>query len=69
MACDTCNDTGWTGWHKPIHGRMVFIPQLCTCVAAEAAASRYEQNLKAGKAGRHGELHHEVNPPAVKRSA
>ena len=32
--CKVCNDTGWTGWEKPMSGvdgkiHMVFVPQRC----------------------------------------
>lgn len=52
--CAICNDTGWTGWEKPMSDgrggvRMVFVPQLCRCGAADIAAEKYEQNLKAGR--------------------
>lgn len=54
--CDICNDKGMTGWHKPMRGidgmiRMIFLPQICQCEAGIAAAKRYEQNLRDGKAG------------------
>jgi hypothetical protein len=60
MPCPTCSDTGWTGWEKPMSDgrrgiRMVFVPQVCVCKAGDAAASRYEQNVTSGKAGRDGE--------------
>ena len=59
MPCEICNDTGMTGYHKPMRGadgtlRMVFVPQLCRCTAGVHAARKYEQNLKEGRAGMSG---------------
>jgi hypothetical protein len=44
MPCPTCNDTGWTGWEKPMSDgrrgiRMVFVPQVCVCKAGDACGA------------------------------
>lgn len=56
-VCAVCKGSGWTGHYKPMsdgHGgtQLVFVPRLCGCPAADDAANRYEENLKAGRAGR-----------------
>ena len=58
-TCPICNDTGVTGYHKPMRAidgttRMIFTPQICQCEAGTHAAERYEQNLKEGRAGMNG---------------
>ena len=37
MHCDTCKDTGMTGWEKPMGNPpvMVFVPQPCQCIAGD----------------------------------
>ncbi len=59
MTCPACNDTGLTGYERPMRGadgllHMVFIPQICMCDAGDKHASKYEQNLSEGKAGMDG---------------
>lgn len=60
MRCTICNDTGIFMFRKPTNAglgviRWVDVPQVCmSCEAGDAAARKYEQNLKDGKAGMSG---------------
>lgn len=43
--CPVCDDTGMTGWGKPMNGgrSIVFVPQLCNCPAGRRRLREHEQ--------------------------
>lgn len=58
MTCDRCKDTGIIVTRRMVRGmsgeRLMREPSPCSCDAGDRAMVKYEQNLKAGRAGMHG---------------